>query len=375
MFDVLGSLKSSVLKIKTFDVDNSVFRLHYRFTVLILLAFSILVTCRQYIGDPIDCTAPSATIRAEVIDQYCWVSSTNSLTKAFNKPVGKEVIYPGVDKYVKGDERVYHQYYQWVCFVLFLQAVMFYLPHYLWKTWECGRLKALTADLDGPVVGDDVKKQRILALQAYFSNSLYHHEFYGWRHFVCEMLNFVNVVGQMFLTDRFLGGTFLTYGTEVINFTEADYQTRTDPMVRVFPRVTKCAFYTTGSTGDSQLIDSICVIPINIINEKIYIVLWFWFVFLAVLSGLALVYRLVTAFVPRVRLYLLRARASSVSAEHLAMITSDVKFGDWFILYLLSKNINSYIFKEVVDVVLRVIKNKDAHPEKNELLLNEMLPV
>lgn len=368
MFDVLGSLKSSVLKIKTFDVDNSVFRLHYRFTVMLLLAFSVLVTCRQYIGDPIDCTSSSAAVRPEVIDQYCWVSSTSSLMKAFHKPVGREVLYPGVDKYTPGDERIYHQYYQWVCFVLFLQAIMFYLPHYLWKTWECGRLKALTTDLDGPVVGDDVKKQRIMALHAYFTNSLHRHAFYGWRHFVCEVLNFVNVVGQIYLTDRFLGGAFLTYGTDVINFASLDLQNRTDPMVRVFPRVTKCAFYISGSTGDSQLIDSICVIPVNIINEKIYIVLWFWFVILALFSGLAIIYRLITAFVPKARLYLLQARATSVSREHLETINRHIKFGDWFILYLLSKNINSYIFKDVIDVLLRVIKGNGSDPEKNELL-------
>merc|ERR1712172_235986 len=34
-----------------------------------------------------------------------------------------------------GDE-IRHAWYQWVCFVLFLQALMCYVPHYLWKSWE-----------------------------------------------------------------------------------------------------------------------------------------------------------------------------------------------------------------------------------------------
>lgn len=366
--DVLGSLKSFVLRVKTLDVDNSVFRLHYRFTVIMLLAFSILVTCRQYIGDPIDCHAPASTLRVDMIDQYCWVSSTISLPKAFDKRVGTEVVYPGVDKYVTGDDSIRHQYYQWVCFVLFLQAILFYVPHYLWKTWECGRLKALMGNLDEPLVGDDIKKQRILSLQSYFANSLHHHAFYVWRHAFCELLNFVNVVAQMFFTNRFLGGTFLTYGTEVINFSEMDQMNRTDPMVKVFPRVTKCAFYTSGATGNIQLHDAICVIPINIINEKIYIVLWFWFIFLAVVSGMALIYRLVTAFVPKVRYYLLVARANSAPRHAVQTVATKVPFGDWFILYLLSKNVNSYVFKDVVDVVVRQIEAKSNPSERDELM-------
>ena len=36
-------------------IDNNVFRLHYKATVMILVICSLLVTSRQYIGDPIDC--------------------------------------------------------------------------------------------------------------------------------------------------------------------------------------------------------------------------------------------------------------------------------------------------------------------------------
>jgi innexin len=37
----------------------------------------------------------------------------------------------------------HHAYYQWVPFVLFSQAIMFYLPHLFWRSWEGGKLKIL----------------------------------------------------------------------------------------------------------------------------------------------------------------------------------------------------------------------------------------
>ena len=51
-------LFQGILRFLKFDsvcIDNNVFRLHYKATVMILVICSVLVTSRQYIGDPIDC--------------------------------------------------------------------------------------------------------------------------------------------------------------------------------------------------------------------------------------------------------------------------------------------------------------------------------
>ena len=36
-------------------IDNAVFRLHYKGTVILLILFSAMLTAKQYFGDPIDC--------------------------------------------------------------------------------------------------------------------------------------------------------------------------------------------------------------------------------------------------------------------------------------------------------------------------------
>ena len=38
--------------------------------------------------------------------------------------------------------------------------------------------------------------------------------------------------------------------------------------------------------------DALCILPLNIVNEKIYIFLWFWLLMLGSLSTLVVVYRL-----------------------------------------------------------------------------------
>merc|ERR1711976_1085629 len=97
-------------------------------------------------------------------------------------------------------------------------------------------------------------------------------DWYAARFFFCEILNFVNVIGQIFFVDFFLGGEFTTYGSDVIAMSELPADSREDPMAKVFPKVTKCTFHKYGASGTVQTIDGLCILPLNII-KKIYVFL------------------------------------------------------------------------------------------------------
>lgn len=371
VFDVFSSVRSLV-KLDQVCIDNNVFRLHYKATVIFLVAFSLLVTSNQYFGDPIDCIQRD-DIPTNLLDTYCWIHSTFTLPDALNKKVGVEVPHPGIDKYTPGEKRVYHKYYQWVCFVLFLQAIMFYIPRYLWKLWEGGRLRSLVLGLDCPIVSDKEKKDQIALLVDYMKANIRYHNSYFFYFVFCEVLNFINVIIQMYLIDAFLGGAFSTYGLDVLRYTEMDQESRVDPMIAVFPRMTKCTFHRYGSSGDVQKHDALCILPLNIVNEKIYIFLWFWFVFLAIISGIILIYRLVIIFFPHLRYVTLRSRARLTDRYNLRIVMDVAKIGDWFLLYLLCKNMDGQHFRELMQEYSKEIvedgsgKNLLKHNEKEAL--------
>lgn len=165
------------------------------------------------------------------------------------------------------------------------------------------------------------------------------------------MLALVNVLVQMYGLDRFLGGEFLKYGLEVIQFAQLDHELRVDPMVRIFPKVTKCKFYKYGPSANIEAVDALCLLPINIINEKIYVFIWFWFVFLAFATSAMLVLHAMLLICPPLRAYMLSARSPNASLDTLHSVLRRCSAGDWFLLHMLAQNVDSLVFAELMELL------------------------
>uniref|UniRef100_T1JM05 Innexin n=1 Tax=Strigamia maritima TaxID=126957 RepID=T1JM05_STRMM len=331
---LFDGLKSLLPKINCIIIDNHAFRLHYKVTVGVLIAFVILATSREHIGEPIACMHDDS-ISEKVINQFCWVNGTHSIPSAYDKVIGAE-------------------------------AVMFYFPRYLWKLWEGGKMKMLLLELYSPIMEEEEKNKKITLLHNYFANNLRMHNGYLYRYVACEFINFVNILGQIYLTDRFLGWEFLTFGSRVMQYVSDNGPTYTDPMIRVFPRLTKCTFYNHGRSGTIQFIDALCVLPLNIVNEKIYIFLWFWFMSLAIITGVNLIYRLVTLQIATFRVLLLRARAVLIPISVISTVVQRVQVGDWFVLYLLSKNMHHLVFAELMERLYDTVGKKPINSKSEK---------
>ena len=181
-----------------------------------------------------------------------------------------------------------------------------------------------------------------------------------YLHIVCHTIHIklcliilIFFLGQMFLLDRFFEGAFFTFGLEVIAFAERDQEDRLDPLIYIFPRMTKCTFHKFGVSGEVEKHDALCILPLNIVNEKIYIFLWFWFIILGGLSALVIVYRFVIVVSPKMRAYLLYIRFRLIKREVINTIVKKSKMGDWFLFYMLGQNVDSIIFKEVMHELAR----------------------
>jgi len=339
-------------------IDNTTFRLHYQVTFVILGACSLLTTARQFFGDPITCI--NEAIPGKVFDTYCWIHGTFTLPKQLAGRPGQDYPHPGVGprgssyndpdfiKTTEDGDEIRHAWYQWVCFVLFFQAVLCYLPHFIWKSWEGGKISMLIQELDKPMIDSESSKDRRTVIVNWVTRTIRSHNLYVYKFVFCEVLNFINIVGQMYLMDSFLGGQFTTYGLDVLSVANTEMEYRVDPMARVFPKMSKCTFHKYGASGTIQNHDGLCILPINIIIEKIYVLLWFWFVGVAVWTGIFLCFRITLMASTRARLLVFCGRSRSNKSSDIATVMEKCWFGDYFILMQLAKNINPTVFHDLV---------------------------
>lgn len=369
LVNLFGGLRR-LLRRRNVQIDNCVFRLHWLVTSSVLVVFSLVVSARQYVGDPIECVPPTLDFPMEVLNTYCWIHSTFTIPSSFVKKVGYDIPYQGIDNSRNPNrERRYNAYYQWVCFMLFFQAILFYIPYYIWKNWEGGLVEVISMGMHVVMMEDQERNHKKHVLVDYLHRHMRHHQLYALKYFICEFLSFLNVLGQMFLMDKFLGGEFLRYGIQVISFSLSDQEDRIDPMIFVFPRMTKCTFRSFGTSGDLQVHDSLCLLPLNVVNEKIYIFLWFWFVILMSLTALVFVVRVVVLAVPRLRLHMLKSRNPLMNMKDLRILSEVTNAGDWFLFYMLAQNLDPLVYKETV-ADLAVLVGRGT--EENRVPLNQI---
>ncbi|XP_068158697.1 innexin inx7 [Drosophila tropicalis] len=363
---------SSVRQYLKFDItrviiDNFVFKLHYRWTFVILLVATLLITSRQYIGEHIQCISDGVV--APVINTFCFFTPTFTVVRHMNNTALETgaIFQPGIGPYNPREDSIKrHAYYQWVPFVLFAQALCFYIPHFLWKKWEGGRIKALVFGLR--MVGltkylkhDSLRigklnipsmaeaEERVGVIRRTMIDRMRLNQSWGAHLVFAELLNLVNLCLQIMWTQRFLGGEFLTLGIKVLRERWVD---KMDALDIVFPKVTKCTFYKYGAAGSLQEHDTLCVMALNIMNEKIYTILWFWYAFVLTITVLGLFWRLLTLFFYKNLTFskwsLYWAKPGKLDESDLGAVIDKCNFSNWMFLFFLRTNLSEFLFLKVI---------------------------
>ncbi|XP_021947052.1 innexin inx2 isoform X1 [Folsomia candida] len=334
-------------------IDNVFFRMHYVWSTIFLVTCAIMVTSKIYVGEPINCMA-SPDVK-DIVKQYCFIHSTFTRGKfdkkggwTYEPAVKENEIYPGIRPAKEGEGAIHHTYYQWVWCVLIVQAVSFYFPHWAWEKWEGGTTMMLVGDLNLPMLPDEKKIKHRKKILLYLRRNRGFHTKYAVQYAFCEFLNLVNIVLQVFLTDFFVNNAFTDYGLNVLTLTQEKPYMRDDELARVFPTVTACRLATGGVAFGKQNYDILCILPINILNEKIYIFLWFWFLLLAICSTISVIYRCLS-LIPPFRRWIMRSRVRlETQKESADSLVDSNNYGEWFLIYKLSQNMDCVTFGDLI---------------------------
>jgi len=317
------------------NVSNLTFDLH-RMTAVLLLACSILTTSKQFFGDPIHCST-EGKISVSMFQSYCFMAGTFTVGRSGNSSIVEA--HPGVGQSGGALDNMFHSYYQWVCIILVFQAAFAYFPYHLWKLAEGGRVSRLLVKLSNDLITETSVAEQVTGVGKFLRTHR------GWfngcsaRLLLCQMLCVVATLTQLYLMDTFLNGNFLHLGSELTNLS-----TLSAALELVFPKVVKCSMNHFGPSGNLMPQHGLCTLPVNVINEKIYLVLWVWFILLAISSLLHFAYSFFNYLLPTLRQFRLRVFCPSLHPALFRSLFRSLSYGDIVLLRLIAKNCDTAQF-------------------------------
>nr|VZI31419.1 unnamed protein product [Spirometra erinaceieuropaei] len=330
----------SKFKLTTYaGVEDFADKFNFIFTVIIISLCTFIVAAKQYILKPISCyiaTQVGGTNLLEYTENYCWVQGTLPISYAGKVPSSKE----------EWEHMENHKilYYQWVPFVLGLQCILFYLPRVLWQML-CYRSSGTDLEhvinLSVQTVNSKASARAgmITELASYLELMIFQQQKLAsiksaarpsgtasktvncsnifdvssggsdWRSYkpavfglggsscsrrrgnalvsaylLLKVLYLLNSVGQIFLMQAFLGLPDAFGLLALRNILDGhDWQ-----VTLVFPRVGFCYTPVRNLGSKSNAITAQCTLPVNMLNEKIFIFLWWWILLAVTINTLSL---------------------------------------------------------------------------------------
>ncbi|XP_027195701.2 innexin inx2-like [Dermatophagoides pteronyssinus] len=396
MFEELRAL-FSFLQRRSLSIDGLVFGIVCRMTAIIMLAGLVVVCSNQLIGKLINCDNSMAKVETEFLNTFCLIHTTyivyespfSTVNEKFpsyrsSKQIG---IFPGVrlnrvNHYDQSSSdpliRIFIDYYHWLWMIYFIGGLWFYFPHWLWKKLECRRIRSLVSHADMLVDHQHNKSNEYLKLKQianYIVTSFGSNDRYMWGYYFCEIIAFVNLFLQMYTLDTIFNGRYLNYGIDAIQTFWKYHNDKTksqdlNPINMIFPRMTKCEYRRYGPSGKSENIDSLCMLPMNIFNDKFFLFIWFWIIIMLIAFMITFLHRLAQIMWPKMRTKflcdLLMKSANCNDSNMMIDLLTQLRMSDWFFLNLIANNVDRLFLGQLLTEISIILR------EKNRLLLIEV---
>ncbi|KER33113.1 hypothetical protein T265_01004 [Opisthorchis viverrini] len=363
-------------------------RFSHTFTPLLLVIFTLVISARQYIGKPIACWVPTEFTRAqeEYAESVCWVTSTYFIpTREVNVPVNL------ADR----EDRKIH-YYQWVPFILMIQAFLFNLPCIVWRlfNWQSGihlsSIMEVACEIE-MIKDPETRKSNVTYVARHIEDALTTQREYRsgcgvkCRHFlarscclwfgkrygnyliclylITKSLYILNVVGQFFFMNRILGTNYTFYGIDLLRDIAEGIVWQESGN---FPRITLCDFEVRKLANVHRHTVQ-CVLPINMFNEKIFIFLWFWFILVAAVNTSSFLYWSYKSSFQGNRVHFIRkflklrdALEPGDKKRTAAFVDSYLRQDGVFILRLVGLNAGELVASEIVERLWSLYKSRQT---------------
>lgn len=122
----------------------------------------------------------------------------------------------------------------------------------------------------------------------------------------------------------------------------------------LFPFQAKCHYQSFGAGGSIQTLDSLCILPQNVVNEKVFAFLFVWYIFMFLVSVVDIIKTAKSIAMKICRINDIRGMFHGASIRHEQFCLEYSDKGYWFLLLAFKKNLNSVLFNDFLSTLLMI---------------------
>ncbi|VUZ38981.1 unnamed protein product [Hymenolepis diminuta] len=232
------------------DLEDLGDRFNYIGCVVVLFVCTVVVSTKQYFFKPISCfiaTEVGGSNLLDYVENYCWIQGTVPITYTGQIPANDD-------------------------------------------EWNALEEKKIPDALRAPIserqiiINEIADSMEYLFNKRFFPNmaSTVSHIKCPYKiniitsYLIVKVLYLINAIGQLVVMKQFLGFNSFTdfgYGLSMLSnvLHGRDWQ-----VTQIFPRVGYCYVEIKFLGASTNAVTAQCVLPLNMLNEKIYLFLWWW---------------------------------------------------------------------------------------------------
>ncbi|KAL3310632.1 Innexin inx2 [Cichlidogyrus casuarinus] len=303
-------------------------RLNSQLTMTMMMSLSSICIALQYFTRPIVCYIPIEIGGSNILDyleEFCWVNGVISAEVFNTAPL------PQNDSEWRKVLRYKSNHYQWIPFILAFSGILFFLPRLLWNLLSFSsshindmqglmtlikeyaylplakevKRSHLEQSLTNTIVKLITKKQNkhFMQMERYFRvlsfycpkcircfntiNLTDNYQGLFGKYMLLKLIYVVNATCQLLFIHKFLCEShdkreIHSSSWHIVSHIFSGFSNNRTQS-HFFPRQVYCVA-DLRHLGTASKVVSSCVLPLNIINEKIFLLVWLWLAFVASLS-------------------------------------------------------------------------------------------
>ncbi|XP_070500660.1 innexin inx4-like, partial [Chironomus tepperi] len=295
--------------------------------------------------EPTSCKL-SDKARYDVMDYECWINGDYS--SYMNT-------YSSNPRYQQ-QEFLKIGFYGLIVPLLVLQALCLIAPRVHWHYKQEQTIPKTLKKLHTKEISDDWINQRTQLINYIKHVDKSYHQLFATKYMFCELITIILIIIIMLLMSLVINDFWYEYRSAATSLFMLDFSRLYLTSSRIFPKQADCHFYTYEVNIYTKHRNGVCVFPQNVFNDKIFAILYIWYIFILTWSILNFIILIAKLSFKCLRLKEIRRMLGRpATIWECKYLSENGDYGLWFTLRIFRRNMHLVHFQDLCTELLNEV--------------------